>query len=108
AMESRRSASGSVRVLPWCWRHEMSELETSAREQRKLYVPVAGTPTSYAREEPDAHPPMDFAAYKSTALRHPKQALVYLPHTLTEVTGPQLGSERFTGELDNDLTRQHD
>jgi protocatechuate 3,4-dioxygenase beta subunit len=63
------------------------------------------TPTSYVRDR-DTHPPMDFAPYKSTALRHPKQPLIYLPQTITEITGPQLGSERVK-EGDNDLTRQH-
>ncbi len=50
---------------------------------------------------------MDHPPYRSTELRHPKQPLVYLPHTITEVTGPQLGPERVTGALDADLTRQH-
>jgi protocatechuate 3,4-dioxygenase beta subunit len=68
---------------------------------------VSETPTSYVREEPDAHPPLDYAPYKSTQLRHPKQPLIYLPQTVTEITGPQLGPERITGELDHDLTRQH-
>jgi protocatechuate 3,4-dioxygenase beta subunit len=52
-------------------------------------------------------PPMDYPPYKSTALRHPKEPLVYLPQTLTEITGPQLGPERFPGAFDNDITRQH-
>jgi protocatechuate 3,4-dioxygenase beta subunit len=65
------------------------------------------TPTSYVREAPDAHPPLDYEAYKSTRLRHPKHPLVYLPQTITEITGPQLGRERV-GEGDHDLTRQHD
>ncbi|HEX6715018.1 MAG TPA: protocatechuate 3,4-dioxygenase subunit beta [Thermoleophilaceae bacterium] len=60
---------------------------------------------AYVRDR-DTHPPMDFADYKSTALRHPKQPLVYLPHTITEVTGPQLGRERVK-DGDSDLTRQH-
>jgi protocatechuate 3,4-dioxygenase beta subunit len=63
-------------------------------------------PTSYARDPDGVHPPLDFEPYKSTRLRHPKEPLVYLPHTVTEVTGPQV-----TGgvtELDADLTRQHD
>ncbi len=77
-------------------------------EERTIYDPVSETPTSYKREPADAHPPMDYEGYKSTALRHPKQPLVYLPQTLTEVTGPQLGAELFTGEFDNDLTRQHE
>jgi len=53
----------------------------------------------------DVDPPMDFEGYKSTALRHPKEPLVYLPHEVTEITGPQLGPERVA-EGDNDLTRQ--
>ncbi len=75
-------------------------------EERTIYDPVSETPTSYIREPADAHPPMDFEAYKSTALRHPKQPLVYLPQAITEITGPQLGG--LAGESDNDLTQQHE
>jgi protocatechuate 3,4-dioxygenase beta subunit len=77
-------------------------------EERAIYDPVSETPTSYKREPRGAHPPMDYEGYKSTALRHPKQPLVYLPQTITEITGPQLGGELVTGEFDNDLTRQHE
>jgi protocatechuate 3,4-dioxygenase beta subunit len=62
--------------------------------------------TEYVRE--DADPPLDYPPYRSTALRHPKEPLVYLPHTVTEITGPQLGPARVRGELDSDLTRQHE
>jgi protocatechuate 3,4-dioxygenase beta subunit len=62
------------------------------------------TPTSYIRDR-DTHPPMDFEPYKSTALRHPKQPLVYLPQGITEITGPQLGPDRVRPG-DEDLTRQ--
>jgi protocatechuate 3,4-dioxygenase beta subunit len=85
----------------------MTEIETKTEEPRRIYAPVSDTPTSYVREPPDAHPPLDYPGYKSTALRHPKQPLVYLPQTVTEVTGPQL-SQRVTGPYDNDLTRQHE
>jgi protocatechuate 3,4-dioxygenase, beta subunit len=61
----------------------------------------------FRRDAPGTHPALDDPGYKSTRLRHPKQPLVYLPQTITEVTGPQLGLERVTGELDHDLTRQH-
>ena len=64
------------------------------------------SPTGYEREPEGAQPPLDSPDYKSTRLRHPKQPLVYLPHAVTEVTGPQLGPDRV-GELDADLTRQH-
>lgn len=55
----------------------------------------------------DVHPRPDHADYKSTALRHPKQPLIALPHAFTEITGPLLGEGRL-GALDSDLTRQHD
>jgi protocatechuate 3,4-dioxygenase, beta subunit len=66
----------------------------------------ADTGTGYVREPEGTHPPLDYPPYRSTALRHPKQALVYLPHTVSEVTGPQLGPERVR-EGDDDLTTQH-
>jgi protocatechuate 3,4-dioxygenase beta subunit len=51
-------------------------------------------------------PPYLHPAYLATRLRAPDRPLVPLPHTLTEVTGPLLGEGRV-GELDHDLTRQH-
>jgi protocatechuate 3,4-dioxygenase beta subunit len=65
-------------------------------------------PEGFRRDAPGVHPPLDYEGYKSTRLRHPKQALVYLPQTVTELSGPQLGGERVTGALDHDLTRQHE
>jgi protocatechuate 3,4-dioxygenase beta subunit len=62
----------------------------------------------FRRDDPHTHPPLDDDGYRSTRLRHPRQPLVYLPHTVTEVCGPQLGLERVDGELDHDLTRQHE
>ena len=59
------------------------------------------------RPDPDSHPPLDSPEYRSSALRHPKQPLQYLPQHLTEVTGPLLGHDRC-GEHDHDLTAQHD
>jgi protocatechuate 3,4-dioxygenase, beta subunit len=61
---------------------------------------------SYRRDE-EVHPPLDSPGYRSTALRHPKRPLLPLLHTLTEITGPVLGEGRL-GELDHDLTRQHE
>src|SRR4051812_39610438 len=57
-------------------------------------------------DDSGSHPPLDFAAYRSTALRHPQEALIALPHRLTETTAPILGEDRI-GPLDHDLTRQH-
>jgi protocatechuate 3,4-dioxygenase, beta subunit len=47
-------------------------------------------------------PALDSPDYKSTALRHPKEPLVYLPTQVTETTGPQLGQLR-PGTIENDL-----
>jgi protocatechuate 3,4-dioxygenase, beta subunit len=80
---------------------------TQTGEAREISDPVTATPGSYAREPEGVHPPLDFGGYKSTALRHPKQPLVYLPQTITEITGPQLGPDRVASEFDSDLTRQH-
>ena len=53
-----------------------------------------------------AHPSNDSPGYKSTSLRHPRQPLVLLPHTLSEITGPVYGHETLRPG-DDDLTRQH-
>ena len=66
---------------------------------------VVTGPGSYRRVPPGVHPPAD-PAYKSTALRHPKEPLVIIPQTLSELTGPAYPYGRI-GELDHDLTRQH-
>jgi protocatechuate 3,4-dioxygenase beta subunit len=58
------------------------------------------------RADHDVHPPMDYEGYRSTALRHPKQPLIALPHRLTEVTAPVFGEGRV-GPDDNDLTKGH-
>jgi protocatechuate 3,4-dioxygenase beta subunit len=62
--------------------------------------------TPYGRPAEGTHPPLLYPDYASTVLRAPKDPLVLLPHTLSEVTGPLLGEDRL-GELDHDLTRQH-
>jgi protocatechuate 3,4-dioxygenase, beta subunit len=56
-----------------------------------------------AQPEVDPDPPYDYPDYVSTRLRHPKQPLVILPHTLTELTGPVYG-EGFVDPDDADLT----
>jgi protocatechuate 3,4-dioxygenase, beta subunit len=63
-------------------------------------------PRGYRRDDPGARPPYLFPDYLATRLRAPRRPLTLLPHTLTEVTGPLLGEGRV-GELDHDLTRQH-
>ncbi len=82
------------------------QLENEVLEEQGIYEPLTATPTSYLRESADAHPPMDYPGYKSTARRHPKQPLIYLPQTITEITGPQLGPLRVVAG-DEDLTTGH-
>jgi protocatechuate 3,4-dioxygenase, beta subunit len=65
----------------------------------------SGLVVGYRRESAD--PPYLHPDYVATRTRAPKRPLVVLPHTLSEVTGPLYGHERV-GELDHDLTRQHE
>jgi protocatechuate 3,4-dioxygenase, beta subunit len=59
------------------------------------------------RRDAGIHPPYLYPDYKATLMRAPKEPLVILPHTLTEVTGPAYGHGKV-GPLDHDLTRQHE
>jgi protocatechuate 3,4-dioxygenase, beta subunit len=59
------------------------------------------------RESTRVHPPSDYPAYRSTELRFPKQPLILVPHTLTELTGPVYGHDAVR-PTDCDLTRQHE
>jgi protocatechuate 3,4-dioxygenase beta subunit len=47
-----------------------------------------------------------YPPYASSVLRAPSQPLIYLPHTLTERTGPVFGHGLLRA-ADNDLTAQH-
>ncbi|HEU5489631.1 MAG TPA: protocatechuate 3,4-dioxygenase subunit beta [Gaiellaceae bacterium] len=51
-------------------------------------------------------PPLLYPEYVSTRLRAPKEPLVVLPASLSEVTGPIYGDGPLS-ETDADLTRQH-
>ena len=57
-------------------------------------------------DRPGVDPPYDYPDYVGTRLRAPKEPLVIIPSTLTELTGPAYG-ESAVAELDADLTRQH-
>jgi protocatechuate 3,4-dioxygenase beta subunit len=62
--------------------------------------------TPYQRHEPGSQPPSLYESYRSTVRRAPAKPLIFLPHTLSEVTGPVYGRGDIE-ETDNDLTRQH-
>ncbi|WP_088343163.1 MULTISPECIES: protocatechuate 3,4-dioxygenase subunit beta [Rhodomicrobium] len=64
-------------------------------------------PPAYRREQPGSQPASHSPGYVSTIARSPRQPLVILPHTLSEITGPVYGHARI-GPLDADLTRQHE
>jgi protocatechuate 3,4-dioxygenase beta subunit len=60
----------------------------------------------YRRPAPGTQPAYLHPAYRSSELRAPKQPLIYLPHTLSEITGPRISRERIDPKA-CDLTRQH-
>src|SRR6201992_4539740 len=86
----------------------MSTEETTEEKTEAIYLPVVDTHTNSRREPADAPPPLNYPPYKSTSLRHPKQPLIYLPQTITEITGPALGEARSIAPQDADLTTQHE
>jgi protocatechuate 3,4-dioxygenase beta subunit len=59
------------------------------------------------RPEDSGQPPSLFAPYRSTTGRSPRQALIRIPQTLTEITGPAAPWDRLMGPALADLTRQH-
>ncbi|MEJ5036398.1 protocatechuate 3,4-dioxygenase subunit beta [Acinetobacter johnsonii] len=57
---------------------------------------------AYAQRNTEDHPPAYAPGYKTSVLRSPKNALISIAETLTEVTSPQFSIEQF-GPKDNDL-----
>jgi protocatechuate 3,4-dioxygenase, beta subunit len=62
--------------------------------------------TGYRRHEAASQPTSLYPPYRGTVLRTPRQPLIFLPHTLSEVTGPVYGHSDVVAS-DSDLTRQH-
>jgi protocatechuate 3,4-dioxygenase beta subunit len=63
-------------------------------------------PTVVDLDRHGVDPPFDHPDYLGTRLRAPKEPLVIVPPTLSELTGPAYGASAL-GPLDHDLTRQH-
>jgi protocatechuate 3,4-dioxygenase beta subunit len=61
---------------------------------------------SYSRPLLGTQPNYLYPPYISTCKRAPKQPLILVPQTQSELTGPVFGHSDI-GENDNDLTRQH-
>ena len=59
----------------------------------------------YRRPAAGQHPANLSPEYKSTPGRSPRQAPIVLPHSLSEITGPLLVTERLDAQ-ENDLTKQ--
>jgi protocatechuate 3,4-dioxygenase, beta subunit len=57
----------------------------------------------YRRPEPGTQPAYLYPPYKSSVNRAPTKPLVFLPHTLTEVTGPVFGHDAIS-QGDDDMT----
>jgi protocatechuate 3,4-dioxygenase beta subunit len=60
---------------------------------------------SHTRQDPENQPPFLYEPYRTTARRAPRQPLVFIPHTLSERTGPVFASTPITA-ADRDLTKQ--
>ena len=60
----------------------------------------------YRRPDPGTQPAYLFPPYASTIKRAPREPLVVLPHTLSELTAPVFGHGEVRA-TDSDLTRQH-
>lgn len=58
----------------------------------------------YKRHDAASQPTALYEPYRATVLRSPRKPLIFLPHTLSETTGPVFGPEDI--EI-CDLTRQH-
>jgi protocatechuate 3,4-dioxygenase beta subunit len=70
------------------------------------HEPIRLTTIADSQRHGSPDPPYDYPDYVGTRLRHPKQPLVVIPATLSELTGPLYGNAAL-GDLDHDLTRQH-
>jgi len=59
---------------------------------------------SYFQRNRERHPPALTPSYKTSVLRSPRHALLSMPTTISEKTGPVFGHD-ILGPLDNDLIR---
>jgi protocatechuate 3,4-dioxygenase beta subunit len=81
-------------------------VERSRKDRNIMTTPSKTAVRGYVPDPPGTQPPLNSPGYRSTALRHPRQPLTLLPHTLTEITGPVLGHDRIRPG-DADLTANH-
>ncbi|HEY7902526.1 MAG TPA: protocatechuate 3,4-dioxygenase subunit beta [Casimicrobiaceae bacterium] len=67
---------------------------------------IEGALRGYRADDPGTQPDYLYPPYVSTQKRAPREPLVRLPWTLSEITGPLFGYERIRAN-DFDLTKQH-
>ena len=60
----------------------------------------------YSRADGAIDPPLLYPDYRSTAVRAPKQPLITIPQTISEITGPVYGHSDVRPD-EADLTKQH-
>ncbi len=77
----------------------------SQPQNKSARTPLHPGLPGYRRPAPGSQPERLYEPYKSTVLRAPRETLIQLPYTLSELTGPLYGHNPI-GEADNDLTRQ--
>ena len=58
---------------------------------------------SLIRRNFDKQPIADYPDYKSSSLRSPKNKKIYIPSSISEISGPKF-NKNIIGKLDNDLT----
>jgi protocatechuate 3,4-dioxygenase beta subunit len=76
-----------------------ADIDREMAELRRAAAEATGAPAAH-------HPARDYAPYRSSALRHPKQALVTVGDPdAVELSGPVFGVADVT-DLDSDLTSQ--
>jgi protocatechuate 3,4-dioxygenase beta subunit len=84
----------------------MARGKAASQQARSGAQQATGSVAPYRRPFPGTQPPHLHPPYASSIKRAPLQPLIYLPHTLSEVTGPVFPPE--TADLKAcDLTRQH-
>jgi protocatechuate 3,4-dioxygenase beta subunit len=54
---------------------------------------MSGHLAGYRRDHHEVHPPYLYPEYRATRVRAPRKPLVFLPHTLSELTGPLFGHD---------------
>ena len=75
-------------------------------DQTLASAPPARPDDEYLMRDPTAHPPAYAPGYKTSALRSPRNALISLSQTLSEVTAPAFSAGEL-GPLDGDLIRNY-